>query len=180
MKTWVFAYGSLVWNPEFDPADRALATLRGYRRAFCMSSIHHRGSVAEPGLVLALDTADQAQCRGMALEIPAQDETAILAALRERELVSSAYREEVLPLTLDDGRRVDALAYVVDRSHDQYCGDLSLETQAKIIARATGGKGPNRDYLWQTASHLAGLGIGDDELDQLSEMVRHLVDNRLA
>ena len=81
MGTWVFAYGSLVWNPEFDPADRALATLRGYRRAFCMSSIHHRGSVAEPGLVLALDTADQAQCRGMALEIPAQDETAILAAL---------------------------------------------------------------------------------------------------
>ncbi|WP_375174589.1 gamma-glutamylcyclotransferase [Pseudooceanicola sp.] len=180
MTTWVFAYGSLVWNPEFNPAERVLATLSGYRRAFCMSSIHHRGSEEEPGLVLALDAAQGVACRGMALKLPAEGEAPILAALRERELVSSAYREEVLPLSLADGRRVEALAYVVDREHRQYCGDLSLETQAEIIARAIGGKGPNRDYLWQTASHLAELGIGDAELDQLSGMVRRIVDNRLA
>jgi cation transport protein ChaC len=180
MTRWVFAYGSLVWNPEFAPAERVLATLSGYRRAFCMSSIHHRGSEEEPGLVLALDAAQASACRGMALLIPEAEETAILAALRERELVSSAYREEVLPLALADGRQVEALAYVVDREHRQYCGDLSLETQAEIIARAVGGKGPNRDYLWQTAAHLSELGIADAELDQLSGMVRRIVDNRLA
>ena len=180
MSTWVFAYGSLVWNPEFTPADRARATLSGYRRAFCMTSIHHRGSEEEPGLVLALDQTAGATCRGMALQIPSQGEAAILAALRERELVSSAYREEVLPLDLEDGRRVEALAYVVDTAHRQYCGGLSLEDQAEIIARAHGGKGPNRDYLWNTSSHLAELGIGDQELDQLSEMVRGIVDKRLA
>lgn len=180
MGTWVFAYGSLVWNPEFTPADRVLATLHGFRRSFCMTSIHHRGSEEEPGLVLALDAVEGASCRGMALQIPDADEAEVLAMLRERELVSSAYWEAEVPLRLDDGRDVKALAYVIDRDHHQYCRDLPLETQAEIIARAIGGKGPNRDYLWQTASHLAELGIGDAELDQLSDMVRGLVDKRLA
>ena len=179
MTTWVFAYGSLIWNPEFTPAERALATLTGYRRSFCMTSIHHRGSEAEPGLVLALD-AEEGTCRGMAFRLPDDGQEVILAALRERELVSSAYREERLTVRLDDGREVSALAYVVDRDHRQYCGDLSLEAQAGIIAQATGGKGPNRDYLWQTAAHLRELGIADAELDQLSDMVRAIVDKRLA
>ena len=38
--------------------------------------------------------------------------------------------------------------YVIDRDHDQYCGGISLEEQAEIIARAIGGRGSNRDYLW--------------------------------
>jgi cation transport protein ChaC len=180
MTTWVFAYGSLVWNPEFTPAERVRATLSGFHRSFCMSSIHHRGSEEDPGLVLALDAVDGGQCRGMALKVPTDEEPAILAALRERELVSSAYREEVLPLALEDGREVRALAYVVDRAHRQYCGGMSLIDQARIIARATGGKGPNRDYLWQTSTHLTELGLGDAELDELSDMVRRIVDNRLA
>ena len=180
MATWVFGYGSLIWNPEFEPADRGIATLTGYQRSFCMSSIHHRGSEEEPGLVLALDMAAGALCRGVAFQIPEAGEAVILAALRERELVSSAYREEVLPVVLDDGREVEALAYVVDRDHRQYFGSLSHEEQARIIARAHGGKGPNRDYLWHTARHLAELGIADPDLDALSVRVRDIVDNGLA
>ena len=75
---------------------------------------------------------------------------------------------------------MQALAYVIDPDHVQYCAHLTLEDQARIIAGATGGKGPNRDYLWQTADHLAQLGIADDELTQLSSLVREIVDNRLA
>ncbi|MGI3169039.1 gamma-glutamylcyclotransferase [Pseudooceanicola sp. C21-150M6] len=176
MPTWVFGYGSLIWNPGFTPADQCLATLDGFRRSFCMSSIHHRGSEAEPGLVLALDTAEGHHCRGLALCIPEAEEAEVLEVLRERELVSSAYYETTVPLRLDDGRKVNALAYVVDRSHVQYCAALTLEAQAEIIARATGGRGPNRDYLWQTSDHLRELGIGDEELIDLSERVRYLVD----
>ena len=100
--------------------------------------------------------------------------------MRERELVSSAYREETVDVQLDDGRKVQALAYVVDRAHWQYCGTLSHEDQARIIAQARGGKGPNRDYLWQTAQHLTQLGIADPDLDHLSVRVRDIVDNGLA
>ena len=103
-----------------------------------------------------------------------------LAALRERELVSSAYLEERLAVTLTDGRAVEALVYVVDRAHEQYCGRLSLEAQARIIARAVGGRGPNREYLWNTADHLRALGIEDADLDWLSDRVAALSQTKDA
>jgi len=180
MTSWVFGYGSLMWNPEFDPAEAVTATLPGYHRSFCMSSIHHRGSEAEPGLVLALDAMADAACRGLALRFPEAGQAAILAALRERELISSAYVERVLPLRLDDGRQVEALAYVVDRDHRQYCGGLSEERQAEIIAHAHGGRGPNREYLWSTVTHLETLGIDDPELSRIAARVRDIVDKSLA
>ncbi|MCZ8153455.1 MAG: gamma-glutamylcyclotransferase [Rhodobacteraceae bacterium] len=172
---WVFGYGSLIWDPGFPVAERAVARLEGWHRSFCMRSIHHRGSVAAPGLVLALDRAAGAHCDGVAFRVEPGAEEATVAALRERELVSSAYLEMTLPVGLTDGREVAALAYVIDPHHVQYCGGLPLEEQAQIIARATGGRGPNRDYLWSTAAHLAELGIGDDDLDWLAGRVRDIV-----
>lgn len=180
MTDWVFGYGSLMWNPEFDPAERAIATLPGFARTFCMRSIHHRGTEADPGLVLALDPAPDATCRGLALRMPGDGRAEVLAALRERELVSSAYVEMVLPVTLDDGREVEALAYVVDTAHAQYCGGLPEEDQAAIIAAAQGGRGPNRDYLWSTVDQLARLGIEDAGLSRLADRVRAIVDKSLA
>jgi cation transport protein ChaC len=172
---WVFGYGSLIWDPGFPVAERAVARLEGWHRSFCMRSIHHRGSVEAPGLVLALDRAAGSHCDGVAFRVEPGAEAATVAALRERELVSSAYLEMTLPVHLADGREVAALAYVIDPHHVQYCGGLPLEEQAQIIARATGGRGPNRDYLWSTAAHLAELGIGDDDLDWLAGRVRDIV-----
>ncbi|MGR3467330.1 MAG: gamma-glutamylcyclotransferase [Shimia sp.] len=172
MATWVFGYGSLVWDPEFEPAERVVATLDGYARSFCMWSIHHRGSEEEPGLVLALDAEAGAACRGMALRLPADGEAAVLEGLRARELISSAYREEEVALTLADGRRVQALAYVIDRAHRQYAKGLTPDAQAEIIARARGGRGPNSEYLWKTVEGLDALGIEDGDLRDLSERVK--------
>jgi glutathione-specific gamma-glutamylcyclotransferase len=171
---WVFGYGSLIWNPEFPVAERRIARVTGWQRSFCMRSIHHRGSVAEPGLVLALDASPVGACAGVAFRVAEGHEEATLTALRERELISSAYLETRIPAQLDDGSVVQALCYVIDRDHDQYCGGLSLEEQARIIAQATGGRGHNRDYLWATVGHLAELGIEDDDLTDLAEKVRTL------
>ncbi|MGH1425522.1 MAG: gamma-glutamylcyclotransferase [Pseudooceanicola sp.] len=180
MTSWVFGYGSLMWNPEFTPAETVGATLPGFTRSFCMWSIHHRGSVADPGLVLALDEAAGDQCQGVALRMPDTGTEAVLAALRERELVSSAYREQVLPIWLDDGREVEALAYVVDPGHEQYCGGLPIEDQARVIANAYGRRGANREYLWATTEHLESLGIADSDLTYLAQRVRRIVDKSLA
>lgn len=171
---WVFGYGSLVWNPEFPVAERVIARLDGYARGFCMSSIHHRGTPEAPGLVLALDPRPGAACTGVALRVETGCEPATLAALRDRELISSAYLERVVPLATGDGRRVAALAYVVDPRHGQYLGGLGLEDQARIIARAVGGRGPNHEYLDNTSAHLAELGIADPDLTWLAGRVAEL------
>lgn len=171
---WVFGYGSLMWEPGFVYTDRVLARLEGWHRSFCMRSIHHRGTTEAPGLVLALDAAEGAVCNGVAYSVPAEDSAATLHYLRERELVSSAYLEKTLPITLRDGRVLDAVTYVIDPDHVQYCGALALEDQAGIIATAAGGRGPNTEYLWNTADHLHELGIADPDLDWLAARVRTL------
>lgn len=172
MTMWVFGYGSLVWNPGFDVQDRVIATLPGYHRSFCMRSIHHRGTPQAPGLVLALDAADQARCHGVALSVADREQDQVLTYLRDRELVSSAYLEKRLAVHLSDGREVEAVTYVIDPDHVQYCGGLDLEEQAQIIARAIGGRGPNTEYLFNTADHLDQLGISDRDLAWLAQRVR--------
>ena len=82
--------------------------------------------------------------------------------------------EKLLPVELEGGETVTALAYVVDTTHVQYVAGMSLEEQAQIIARAVGGRGPNTEYLWNTAGHLEELGIQDDDLAWLSARVRAL------
>lgn len=171
---WVFGYGSLLWEPGFDFTEKVMARLDGWHRSFCMRSIHHRGTETEPGLVLALDAAESGSCTGLAFAVAPENAEPVLAYLRERELISAAYLERLLPVTLEGGHKVDAVAYVIDTHHLQYCGGLPLDEQAAIIARAKGGRGENRDYLWNTARHLHELGIADPELDWLAARVRHL------
>ena len=174
MTLWVFGYGSLLWNPGFDVAEQQLATMQGYARSFCMRSIHHRGSEAEPGLVLALDEVVGAQCEGVALSVLAGQEEGVLAYLRERELISSAYLEKMLRVSLASGADVEAVTYVIDAEHVQYCGGLPLEEQAQTIARAIGGRGPNTEYLFNTWDHLAEMGLHDADLEWLERRVRAL------
>ena len=174
MTMWVFGYGSLVWKPGFDVQERVLATLPGYARSFCMRSIHHRGTDENPGLVLALDECQKSVCEGVGLAVSSDKQDEVLEYLRERELISSAYLERFLDIKLADGRRVEAVTYVVDADHVQYCGGLDLEEQACIIAQAVGGMGPNTEYLYNTSAHLAELGIHDPDLVWLARRVRAL------
>jgi cation transport protein ChaC len=174
MTMWVFGYGSLLWNPGFPVARSERATLHGYARSFCMSSIHHRGTEENPGLVLALDEQAEAQCKGLALAVESGHEDRTLQELRERELISSAYVERMLDVHLDNGEAVNAVTYVIDGDHVQYCGGMPLEDQAQIIAHAVGGRGPNTEYLYNTAEHLTEIGLHDPDLEWLSQRVRNL------
>ena len=177
---WVFGYGSLIWDPGFAPVETARAWLTGFARSFCLRSIEYRGTTTLPGLVLGLDEQPEARCGGLALRIPDHDHDEVMAYLRAREMVTEAYREAILPLRLEDGREIEALTYVMRRDHVQYAGGLSLDEQARIIARAHGGRGPNAEYLFNTVTHLAQIGLGDRDLDQLSETVRGLLQQGVA
>ena len=144
---WVFGYGSLMWRPGFPFSETAPALLKGAHRALCVYSIVHRGTDAEPGLVLGLDRGGA--CRGVAFHVShgAEDET--VAYLREREQVTDVYEEAYRPIRLLDGsgRALRALTYLVDRRHDQYAGGLSLEDQVRIVKSGKGQAGGNVEYV---------------------------------
>src|SRR5690606_2180993 len=108
---WVFGYASLVWKPGIVWQERGLALVLGWHRSCCLASIAHRGTSARPAPFLPLDAAAGAACNGVAFAVSAVRAVETLSALRERELISSAYLEKVLRVDLADGRQVEALTY---------------------------------------------------------------------
>ncbi len=171
---WVFAYGSLMWRPGFVSERHTLATLHGYHRSFCMASIVYRGTPEAPGLVLALDEAEGHHCTGVGYRVSGHSGAEILDYLRERELVSAAYREVIAPIRLETGEDVPALTYVVDRDHHQYRGNHTAHETAEIIASAHGPAGSNREYLQNTVKSLRRLGLDDPDLFDIARRVQSL------
>lgn len=166
---WIFGYGSLMWRPGFAFVERAWATHHGRRRAFCIYSVHHRGTPERPGLVLGL--APGGSVRGVAYRIDEAAWPATYAYLLEREQPTETYVEARICLRLGDGRRVDALTFLSDRGHAQWAGDLSPEAQAALIAGAAGLSGRNIDYLRDLTVHLRDAGLADRGLERLFAMV---------
>jgi glutathione-specific gamma-glutamylcyclotransferase len=166
---WVFAYGSLMWRPAFAFAEARRACLTGHHRAFCIYSVHHRGTPARLGLVLGLDRGGV--CEGVAYRVAAPDAAPVRAYLRAREQVSGVYREAFLPVELDGERHppveVTALAFIVERAHPAYAGPLPPALQARLIRGAKGLSGANLDYLVSTVRHLQELGIRERALERL-------------
>ena len=167
---WVFGYGSLMWRPGFDHLERAAATLHGRRRAFCIYSVHHRGTYERPGLVLGL--APGGAVRGAAYRVAERDWPHVYAYLLEREQPTETYIEARRAVRLADGRRVDALVFLSDERHAQWAGNLSLERQAELIAGAKGLSGPNVEYLRDLVEHLREEGVRDAAMERLLVMVR--------
>lgn len=166
---WVFGYGSLMWRPGFDFVERSVATLHGRRRAFCIYSVHHRGTYERPGLVLGL--APGGATRGAAFRIAEADWPRVYAYLLEREQPTETYIEARRAVRLADGRRVEALVFLSDERHAQWAGSLSLERQAELIAGARGLSGPNIEYLRDLVGHLREEGVRDSAMEHLLVMV---------
>jgi cation transport protein ChaC len=167
---WVFGYGSLIWRPGFAHVETARARLFGFRRSLCVYSWVHRGTEARPGLVLGLDRGGS--CIGLAFRVPGELRDEVIAYLRERELVTSVYLERLLPVRLETGASVTALCYIVDHTHKQYAGRLSVEQAAGIVCGGVGQSGPNEEYLFNTVDHLKALGIRDHWLESVAARVR--------
>jgi cation transport protein ChaC len=166
---WVFAYGSLMWRPGFEARERVPARLIGAHRALCVWSHVHRGSPERPGLVLGLDFGGM--CRGIAYRVAASARKATLDYLRAREQVTMVYRECVRPVVLlsHPERRVQAVCYLVDRSHPQYAGRLKLAEQLHHVRQGHGISGQNREYVLAAVKELEALGCRDRDLHMLAE-----------
>ncbi|MET2831788.1 gamma-glutamylcyclotransferase [Mesorhizobium shangrilense] len=163
---WVFGYGSLIWRPGFAHVETQRARLHGYRRSLCVYSFVHRGTRERPGLVLGLDRGGS--CVGLAFRVPGDLRDEVIAYLRDRELVTSVYLERTLKVRLDNGAMVEAVAYIVDRDHEQYAGGLDAAHAASVVRGAVGQSGNNEDYVLSTLKHLEALGIRDHWLEEVA------------
>jgi glutathione-specific gamma-glutamylcyclotransferase len=167
---WVFGYGSLMWRPGFLYEEARHARLNGYRRCFCIYSVHHRGTLRRPGMVLGLDRGGT--CEGIAFRIASAYVSATTRYLRAREQIYGVYRHiyASIELTEEPRRNVLALTYVAERAHPNYA-QLPAAVQARLIREGKGVSGTNLDYFVNTLRHLAELGIRERELERLTVLV---------
>lgn len=162
---WAFGYGSLIWHPDFEYAERHLVRVHGYHRAFCISSVRYRGTPEAPGVVLGLDRGGS--CHGVVYRMQPGQEAAIVEGLYQREMPNHVYTPRLLLVRLADGRRIEAIAFVARRDHPSYLR-LTREEILLRLSSCRGGRGPNRDYAINTWHALREWGIEDAGLGAIA------------
>ena len=165
---WVFAYGSLLWNPIFPVAEMRPGTIAGLHRRFCLWSLASRGTRDCPGLVLGLDRGGS--CCGVVLRLPAMLAIDELHLLWRREMVVGSYRPSWVKVRTD-GREIVALTFIVRRDHPQYARGLSIDEQVAVLNKACGAFGTSLDYLERTRVALVAHGIVDPYLEDLAARI---------
>lgn len=168
---WVFAFGSLIWNPAFDFVERRNARIHGWRRAFCLWNKAGRGSPDNPGLMLSLESGGS--CTGVVYQIAPQASRTELDVLWRREMMSFSYHPIWARAHTTQGP-VTAIAFSRNPSHERYAPGLAHDVIVRHIAQAQGRLGRCCDYLFETVAHLQQLGIRDRALERIADDVRAL------
>lgn len=166
---WIFAYGSLMWNPKFAFDARHVATIRGYHRSFRLWSRVNRGTPDNPGLVLTLECGGS--CRGLVYRIAPDLVQEQLQLIWKREMLYGSYRPKWLNCVVGD-ESIRALAFTVNRHCTGYAGEIPLEVAVEAIASARGRYGPAHDYLFKTTETLRLHGIRDSRVEHLTALVK--------
>ncbi|NHF72558.1 gamma-glutamylcyclotransferase [Paracoccus xiamenensis] len=165
----IFAYGSLIWNSGFAVSARRRATAIGWHRQFSIALDHFRGSVENPGLMLAL--ASGGTCEGLVLDVAPGTEHDSLRAVLKRELVAHELAANARWIEVEiDGQRSEALTFYADPI-DVPLTKLPVADQARLLARANGAAGSGSEYLLRTAQGLEAAGIRDPYIWELQELV---------
>lgn len=166
---WIFAYGSLMWNPQFHWDARHVATVRGYHRAFRVWSRINRGTPENPGLVLTLDRGGS--CRGLVYRIDADRVQEEMGRIWKREMTFGSYCPKWLNCQVGD-ETMAALVFTVNRQCTGYTGAIPMETMITALAHARGRYGAAHEYLFNTIETLKQHGIRDQRVEQLANLVR--------
>lgn len=178
---WLFAYGSLMWAvPEgVHLMRREPATLHGYARSFCVYSRIYRGTAESPGLVLGLQPATGSSCDGVALQV---HDLRSLQLLEAQEMAATGHPVPVyVRCAADihvhrDSRPRCALAFVANPDAS-VPPEVSENERAATIASRSGARGPNREYLENTAMQLEAMGVVDPAIVSLRARVSALLQD---
>jgi cation transport protein ChaC len=165
---WVFGYGSLLWNPAFEFAEKRVALVRGWHRRFCLWLKAGRGTPDLPGLMLALDRGGC--CRGIAFRLDEKQVEEELLILWRREMLSGSYEARWVDAHAPEGP-VRAVTFVANRRHDRFTNLLSDDEVADRVAVARGPLGSCAEYLLNTVEHLEALGLRDASLERIRRRI---------
>jgi cation transport protein ChaC len=166
---WLFAYGSLMWDPAIAIAEIRTATLHGYYRRFCLKSQIGRGSAERPALMAALDQGGV--CHGLAFRILAEHVDRETEILWMREMVAAAYLPAFVPLATPQGHIDAALTFVINCNSSRYV-QLEIEEAARLVGTGRGVRGTSLEYVENLAERLELLGLSDPALDELHRRAR--------
>jgi cation transport protein ChaC len=165
---WVFGYGSLIWKPDFEFAERRPARVHGWHRALKMWSRINRGTPERPGLVFGMLSGGS--CQGMVFRIPKASGRAVLAQLWSREMTLAVYDPKWLTCQTSHGP-VTALAFTLSRKSPSHTGLLTEEEYRRIFSEATGIYGTTFDYAHRTLEELKRHNIRDKGLERLLKLI---------
>ena len=168
-RVWIFAFGSLIWNPAFHFVERRTARIHGFHRQFCLWARAGRGSPELPGLMLSLEPGGS--CTGVAYRLSRRAAATELDVLWRREMITTAYRP-VWTIARTSKGAEPAIAFSANRGHDRYVPGLEDAVVARYLATGAGPMGRCCDYLFDTVAHLRQLGIRDRRLEALEAKVR--------
>jgi glutathione-specific gamma-glutamylcyclotransferase len=167
---WLFAYGSLIWKPDFEHVESTAAVARGWHRSFCMRLTRWRGTREQPALMMALDRGGS--CTGVAYRLRDDDPHGQVVRLLRRETDGNPATNvpRWLTVTTERGPR-QALSFVASPSGPNYAGRLPHADVARTLARAAGHWGSAAQYLYNTVTKLDEEGIHDRNLWTLQALV---------
>lgn len=166
---WLFAYGSLIWKPDFDAVEQRAARVMGWHRCLRMRSRVNRGTPEQPGLVLALVRGGS--CHGLALRLPDDRAESTLRQLWLREMPTGTYTPRWLACQTPQGP-LQALAFTLDKHSPAHLGALEDGELLHILRHARGRYGRTLDYLVQTEAALRQHGIVDRHLAHQVRLAR--------
>jgi len=162
---WVFAYGSLMWDPAFQFTEVRRASVSGYARQFLLKDIYGgRGTKDTPGMMAALDQGEH--CEGLAFRIAEADIDVESEILWRREMIGHGYIPTFVT-TLIGGQPVRALTFVANHEAETICPDITREEQVHYIATGSGFLGTSKEYLANIVSQFLALGIVDEHCSAL-------------
>ena len=161
---WIFGYGSLIWRPDFDYAERRPAKVHGWHRALKMWSRINRGTPECPGLVFGMLSGGS--CRGMVFRIDKAHARQVMINLWQREMLTGVYDPRWLTCQTPQGP-VSALAFTLSRKSPNHTGELPDHEYRRIFDEARGRYGTTRDYAQATYDELRKHGIHDRALARL-------------
>ena len=177
-EVWIFAYGSLIWAPEFDHVEERIGTVRGWHRSFCLGWVRlYRGTPERPGIMLALDRGGA--CKGVVFRLPPDAMEPNLHKILKRELpLKRTTKPNVRWMNAHTQQGpVKAIGFPISRASPSYLPDLTTDMVVEALATAAGERGSMAEYLHSTVTHLAERGIHDRYLWHLQDRVAERLES---